>query len=293
MRIFLGAICGVSLMCCSWAVNADDVPRSVTIDVLIAGGAGDVPAGEVTPAAIRELEKAGQLDWVTRMRLTTVENDRAQVQVGERTSIVTGRTQRGGFPGTGGETATMAYVNIGTTIEAIARVADDGSIIIALTAEKSWLEPTVAPAAPAAEAADSPPALQAPRSPSAELPRTRNLTAKTTVTVKPGEPTLALAQNASAGQDESQVWIVLTAKVAEGRKPVAAEAPVLKVFYLKFGKVADLAKVLASVFDREPRLKIAVDERINGIIAQGPPATLEVVEALLTQLDAAAKPSDE
>jgi len=250
-----------------------NAPRSVTIDVVIASGPREAGPEEMTAAALLELAGTGKLDWVTRLRLATVENDRAHVQVGERAPVVTGRMSRGGIPG--GEAQSVTLVNVGTTVEAISQIAADGSIVIALTAEKSWLEP-----APAAEGGEGPPAQQPP-----SLSRTLN--AKVTVHVKPGEPTLVTAQSSSAGKSGNQTWIVITASASGDSKPAATEkeASVLKVFHLKFAKADDVAKVLEAVFDKQP-LKASADERTNSVLVQAPFITMEMVQAILKQLDA-------
>ena len=285
MRVFLAVGFLLGLTWVSTALLAQDgllggspaqgaaAPRSVTIDVVIAGGPRDAAGGEMTAASLLELEKVNKLDWVTRLRLATVENDRAHVQVGERVPVVTGRTtQRGGF---GGEAVQSVVVSVGTTVEAIPQIAADGSIVIALTAEKSWLEP----AAPAAEGGEGPQPLPA--------QRTSTLNAKATVLVKPGEPTLVTAQSSSSGKSNSQTWIVLTANASGGSKPAATEkeAAVLKVFHLKFAKAADMAKVLEALFDKQP-IKASADERTNSVLVQAPFVTMEMVQAILMQLDA-------
>jgi type II secretory pathway component GspD/PulD (secretin) len=264
------------------AVFAEDspAPRSVTIDVVIASGSQVAGSDEMTAAALLELEKAGKLQWLVRTRLATIENEKATVRVGENAPVVVGRTARGGFGGDGTQNMTT-LVTIGTTIETIAQITGDGSIVVNLSAERTWLEPASAPA----EGGEGGPAT---------LPshRTHTLTSKTTVHVKPGEPTLVASQS-MGGKEGSQGWIVLTANTT-GSKPAAADKAFseLKVFYLKFAKAADVAKVLESIFDKEPRLKIAVDERINGLVLQGPPATLETLQALLTQLDDASRAAE-
>jgi type II secretory pathway component HofQ len=270
---------------------ADDAPpgsRAVTIDVVIAsgprsdaaGGPRDAAVGETTPAELAELEKAGKLDWVTRLRLVAVENDRASVQTGERAPVVVGRVARGGGGpfGEGGQNMTT-MVNVGATVEAIPRVLDDGSIAVNLTVEKSWLEP--APAA--ADAADSPPALS-PQSSSAQ--RTGTLNSKTTVRVQPGEPTLVLSLASSSGTDKSQTWIVLTASAAgPPAKAAAAAAPEsLKVFRLRFTQAVDAAKIVSAVFDKGP-LKVVPDVRTNSLLISGPAEQQAIVEALLRQID--------
>ena len=274
MRSFLVIGCILGLGWLSSAVSAEDeswlAPRSVTIDVVIASGQRDAAGGEITAAGLLDLEKANKLDWVTRLKLATVENERAHVQVGERSPVVTGRTQRGGF----GEAVQTVMVSVGTTVEAIPQIAADGSIVVALTAEKSWLEPELA----AAEGGEGPQPLPSQRS--------STLNAKLTVHVKPGEPTLVTAQSSSAGKGNKQTWIVLTASASGGSKPVAEDkdASILKVFHLKFAKASEVAKVLEAVFDKQP-LKASADERTNSVLVQAPFITQELVEAVLKQLD--------
>ena len=277
MRCFLAAGCILGLGWLSSALSAEDelrpALRNVIIDVVVASGPREAGQEEMTAAALLELAGAGKLDWVTRLRLTMVENERAQVQIGERAPVVTGRVQRGGF---GGEAAQTVMVNVGTTVEAIPQIAADGSIIVALTAEKSWLEPESA----AAEGGEGPQPLPTQRS--------STLNAKATVHVKPGEPTLVTAQSSSAGKSNKQTWIVLTASASGGSKPAADDkaASVLKVFYLKFAKADDVAKVLEAVFDKQP-LKASADERTNSVLVQAPFITMEMVQAILKQLDVA------
>ena len=274
MRSFLVIGCILGLGWLSSAVSAEDeswlAPRSVTIDVVIASGQRDAAGGEITAAGLLDLEKANKLDWVTRLKLATVENERAHVQVGERSPVVTGRTQRGGF----GEAVQTVMVSVGTTVEAIPQIAADGSIVVALTAEKSWLEPELA----AAEGGEGPQPLPSQRS--------STLNAKLTVHVKPGEPTLVTAQSSSAGKGNKQTRIVLTASASGGSKPVAEDkdASILKVFHLKFAKASEVAKVLEAVFDKQP-LKASADERTNSVLVQAPFITQELVEAVLKQLD--------
>jgi type II secretory pathway component GspD/PulD (secretin) len=271
MRRFIAAACVLGQFLILPAVYADDAPRSVTIDVLIASIPRDSAPEEMTPAAVLALEKAGKLQWQTRLQLATIENERASVQVGEHAPVVTGRTSRGGFGGDGAQNVTTV-VNVGTTVEAMAQVAADDSIVIGLTVERSWLEPV------ANDRDDAPPPLPS--------HRTCTLNSKTTVRAVPGEPTLVAAQSSAAEGKHSQFWIVL--KASASGKPAAADeraAHELRVFRLKFAAAADAAKILSGVFD-EASLKIVAEERTNSLLIHSPPATQEKVEALLRLLDA-------
>lgn len=272
MRRFIAAACVLSQFAFLPAIFADEAlaPRSVTIDVLIASIPRDSAPEEMTPAAVLELEKAGRLEWRSRMQLATVENQKASVQIGEHAPVVMGRQSRG-FPGEGAQNVTN-LVNVGTTVEALPQIAGDGSIMIGLTVERSWLEPA------AADGGDAPPPLPS--------HRTCTLNSKTTVRAVPGEPTLVAAQSSAAEGKDSQFWIVL--KASASGKPAAADdkaALELRVFRLKFADAADAAKILSGVFD-EASLKIVAEERTNSLLIHSPPATQEKVAALLTLLDA-------
>ena len=263
------------------ALRAEDTPpasRSVTIDVVIASGPRDAAAGEMTPAALAELEKAGKLDWLTRTRLATIENDRASVQIGERTPLVVGRVARGGAGpfGEAGAQNMTTMVNVGATVEAIPRVLEDGSIAVNLSVERTWLEPTPA----AGEAADSAPALSP-----APTQRTGTINMKLTARVQPGEPTLVAAQSSSSGAGASQIWIVLTASAA-ANKPAAGDeaAAELKIFRLTFAKASDAAKLLEALLGKQPA-KITADVRTNSVLVQAPPDTMDMVQAILTKVD--------
>lgn len=68
----------------------------------------------------------------------------------------------------------------------------------------------------------------------------------------------------------------------------SAQAPTaiatVKVFTLKYAQATDVAEVLKNLYDKGPA-KIAADARTNSVIATGPEAQLEEIEALLLKLD--------
>ena len=252
------------------AARADEPPASrlVTIEVAIADLAGDAAPAEVTPASLREMEKAGKLQSLTRIRLTTIENQQAQFQFGEKVPVVTGQERRGPR----GESASaISLENVGTIVEMLPRVEPDGSILLQMTLEKSRLIALH-------------PVLEAP---TPLPPRTSTISSKATVRLKSDEPTIVAGQQ-SEDKDNGQTWIVLTASAEAAPERAAAAGPAheLKVFQLRFAAAADLAKVLSSVFEKEP-VRIAAEVRTNSILVQGPAENLAMVEALLLRLDEA------
>ena len=70
----------------------------VTIEVLIAdlrhGDAGDLSGDP--KARIQQLEKAGKLDSLTRVQLTTIDGQKASLQVGQRAARIVSSTRFGG-----------------------------------------------------------------------------------------------------------------------------------------------------------------------------------------------------
>src|SRR5205814_2192724 len=92
------------------------------------------PIDSPTVNDILALEKAGKLNFINRLQLTTLEEQTAYVQFGALTSRVTGRA-------TTGLTMVPIYnsVNLGTIAQITGRVADDGSIVAQVMVERSGL----------------------------------------------------------------------------------------------------------------------------------------------------------
>lgn len=272
MRVFtavFGLLAVVNLACIVRAEEPPAAGRLVTIEAVIADLTAGAAAEGITPDALAALEKTGKLQSLTRIRLATIENQRALFQSGERVPVVTGQTR---FGGRGESTASISMENAGTILEVIPSVEADGSILVQLTLEKSRLLAPPPVEAQGEAAAPSP-------------PRSVTINSKTTVRLKPGQPAIVAGQQAG-GKESPQTWIVLTAsaEAAPERAAAAGAVPELKIFHLRFAAAADLAKVLSSVFEKEP-LKIGVDERTNSILIQGPAEKMTIVEALLLRLD--------
>lgn len=170
------------------------IGKSLSFDVLVAARAE--PLEGATAGKILELEKAGKLDYVNRLQLATLEEMPAFVQFGELKPRMQGRTATN-------VTVLPIYsdINLGSILQVTARVADDGAIVAQIFFEQSFLDG-------GEEGAFNPQDLSPPKAIARQL-------TQTTVRLKPGEPLLVGGHQAGVGQEASQSWIVVTARVGE------------------------------------------------------------------------------
>ncbi len=230
------------------------------------------PADKIT-ARVRELETSGKITSVDRIRLTTLENQRAMVQTGQQAPVVSGvmSAARGGPP-----RSTFQNVSIGTVMSAMAKV-DSDSIVIALDIEKSQLEP---PPVPADDETFQPRGIL-------------TLTSQVTVSVKDGETVLVTSKETDGSGKLTQQVVLATAQVLS--RPANKEGNSdrqVQVFPLKYIK-AEQAAVLVKEFTAESAgLSIAVDMRSNALVLRGDADDMTLVSRLLEALDHAT-PGDE
>src|SRR5882724_6007770 len=182
------------------------VGKMLTFEVLIADLLESIDSP--TAANILELERAGKLGFLTRLQLTSLEEQTASVQFGELISRVTGRSTtgfqafgRGGPGGPGGavgpqSTPIYSSINVGTIVQMTARVQDDGSIVAQLYVERSGL-------AGGPETAFDPTAATPPKS-------VERLMTETTMQLKPGEAQVIGGRQNILGKDANKTWIVVT-----------------------------------------------------------------------------------
>lgn len=219
MRHF--SIClAAALVSSSVSVMADE-PKDgavVSIEMLVADltqvdkGAGDEDKAVI--ARIQELEKQGKLSRVTRLRLTTVNEQAAMAQFGERAAIATGRNIFGGRgaggPGGGGEGSTsFTYQHVGTMAEFTPKVSG-GQIAIDCKVEQSRLVPRK-PALGATPPGDRQEAGVQPDS-------IETITARSIVQVKSGDTVLLTSRQQSSGDATTHTYILVTAKIAEAEE---------------------------------------------------------------------------
>ncbi|HUE72747.1 MAG TPA: secretin N-terminal domain-containing protein, partial [Pirellulaceae bacterium] len=217
---------------------------------------------------LTELEKAGKVASLSRLRVSTLENAPSIVQFGERVSIVTGRTSFGGR----GSQDMLSQENVGTMVSLTARVDHDDSILIEFQAEQSRL-------APAATKADGENAERP-----VEMPRTMTITTKSTLRILPGKSVVAGSKATRTDHGTTQTWILVSAMAEAAARD---EAAVLKIMTLKNAQAEGLARLLEGVFRGED-FRAAVDARSNKLIISGNPALLERIIPLVAELDQSA-----
>lgn len=248
----------------------------VAIDVVIA----DVGPAEKDDAApedkdvavrIREWEKQGKLTRLTRTYLTTISEQQATAQFGERVPMATGRVFRGGGfaggPGGAGDGSTSyTYQNIGTLVNVVPKVEGD-RVVMDCSFECTRVVPRK-PSADKPEASFEPTSLE-------------TISAKSVVTIISGATVLLTSKQSSGGEGVTRTYVLVTATIQDpGRKEAAA----LKVYTLVHAKADGVAETLARVFG-ESAIKLSVDERSNSVVAKGTAEDLDLVEALLHRLD--------
>jgi len=205
------------------AVSIADEPKAdgpastaISIEVLMAdvthAEKGSDESDQAIVGRIKELEKQGKLSRVTRLRLTTLSEQSAMAQFGERAPLAVARGSGGGPagggrggggppPGFGGATS-YTYQNVGTMVEFVPHVSG-GKIVIDCKVEQSRLS-----SGKAANGADPDRAERGFEPDSIE-----NILAKSSVQLKSGETALLASHQFSAGDGTSKTYILVTASV--------------------------------------------------------------------------------
>jgi len=261
--------------------------RVVSIEVTIAelgpppaGEQIDLATGDAALVRIGEWEAKGVLAALTRIRLTTLDQQVAMVHFGERVPRVTSRTRTGaragredgpGFPA-GAFSSAFTLENVGALVNAVPRVDVDGAVLVELQIEKSRV------AAAAAAPSDS--------GPTGDFvpPRVVTISTNSTVRIPPGQATIVGGAQSAGADGASRVIIVVQARVSAPPPQVAAAERSLKVFSLAHASAPEVADVLRGVFG-DGRMRIAIDQRTNALIVQAGNEELSAVEALVQRLD--------
>lgn len=277
MRKFVGFLAAFSLLCIAGRGLAQEERKAgqlVSLEVVFADVGPAAGAGELTAAKILDLDKQGKLAAASRIKLSVLENVPGSVQFGAMAPVVTGRE----FSGRGGGVPSYARQNIGTTVQATARVEADGTIVVELTAERSQVAAAKAAADAEADARTMP-----------EPQSISQSTLRTTVRAISGQPVIIGGQAATAGQDSAHTYVVLTASAAkpakdDGAKAAATPRGSIKVFSLTRAKASELLKALRPILGDQP-IVLAADDRTNSILASGTQEQLETAAALIQKLD--------
>jgi Flp pilus assembly secretin CpaC len=204
--------------------------RMVTVEVLIADmrrdGAAKGDAGDLSgdpKSRIQQLDKAGKLDSLTRIQLTTVDGQKATLHVGQRVARITG-SQRGfgggfGGPGGGGPGAggggggvvnSYAMENAGLMLGLTPRIDRNGVVLLEIEIERSQLGP-----------ADEGPVISKPADGDAiRATPMETLQARTTIGARSGQSVVVGTQQTRRQGRQSELLIVVTPEL-----PAGAPAP--------------------------------------------------------------------
>jgi Flp pilus assembly secretin CpaC len=197
--------------------------RMVMIEVLIAdmrhgeaakGDASDPPGDP--KARIQQLDKAGKLDSLTRVQLTTVEGQKASLKVGQRAARIVGsqRIGGGGFGGGGGggQVNSITFENVGLMLGVTPQIRRDGLVVMSIDIERSQLGP-----------AEEGPVISKPADSEAiRAAPTETLTAQTTISARSGQSVIVGLQQTKQQARQSELLIIVTPELLGNEPPPAA-----------------------------------------------------------------------
>jgi Flp pilus assembly secretin CpaC len=201
--------------------------RMVTIELLIAdvrhreaakGDAGDLSGDP--KARIEKLEKAGKLDSLTRVQLTTLDGQRASLHMGQRVARITGSQRSfggGGFGGPGGgsgggQVNTFTMENVGLMLGATPQIRRDGLVLLTIDVERSQLGP----------AEDGPVISKPSDGETFHAAPVETLTTQTTISARSGQSVIVGAQQTRRQARQSELMIVVTPELVGNAPPPAA-----------------------------------------------------------------------
>jgi len=155
------------------------------------------PSSATGPAQFRLVEKPPQMNVVGRVRLTTLDNQPAFVQLGSRVPRITGTSK----VSTAGRVNSISMENVGLILGVTPRITPDREVVMEIDAEQSQLAP---------EQEGVP--ISVTENQMIRAPRIDNMTAQTTVRVPDGQ-TIVLASVARQDKPGKELLIVVTAHI--------------------------------------------------------------------------------
>ncbi|MGI8978772.1 MAG: secretin N-terminal domain-containing protein [Pirellulaceae bacterium] len=249
-------------------VERQSAGRLITVEVIVAETPVVGNSKEMTAEKIAELEKAGKLISQSRCWVSLVENQRSQLQFGERVSVVVGRVNVGGR----GMQESMAYENVGTKLSMVGRI-DGDSILVQMELDQTRLIPP--PAKADGDAGES-----------VARPHTATTSYQSTLTIPPGKTVVAGGKETQTENGKVQTWLLVSANSEGAKRDVGGDTSPIRIFRLINAKAESLAPVIQGIF-REENVQIAVDARTNSLIVRGDAKSLDLLRAILSTLDEA------
>ena len=129
----------------------DRAPRTVRLDIVLAHVQASEPletgvSVDELPVILDRWQAAGTLLGLDRATFATLENQRAQVEVGQQVSVVSGRVFMGGRPSSSPRgIPNYEKDQVGTIVSVTSRVSGDDAVALDLAVEKSALAPNPSP----------------------------------------------------------------------------------------------------------------------------------------------------
>ena len=188
-----------------------DIPSpTVLIEVVI----GEAPAAKAKPAETPKPDRAAaapsgaqslhviaappQMETIARVRLATLDNQAAFIQLGERVALVGGPA-----PAPAGKEKQPGLTNVGLILGVTPRISPDGPVVLAIDFEKSQVGPEQE-GIPIAAAGNQ----------VVRTPRIETISLQTSVRVPNGQ-TIVLGSIAARGKQDKELFIVLTPHVLD------------------------------------------------------------------------------
>lgn len=265
-----------------------DASRVIVFDVFIietsrAMNSEGLSAWEGGPRAIEtqiaELRKQGELTRLQSARLTTLDQNLASLQFGERTPVIEGVNRFAGR-GNSSPTVRVRYEDVGTMISLTPRTTATGHIVVDLKCERSQLA--------------KPPKADQETSDVNSLPiplGVETSSVQSTVRLDDGGSVVLGGMIVQGTRREGTTLVVLAGKInpGDGEGNVASRSqrvsrPQLRVYALKHASANDVANVLNSVYG-EQRLRVKVDAKANRLTIFGDFELLQEIGELISRLD--------
>jgi hypothetical protein len=269
-------------------VRAMPSGRAVTIDVTVIDTSDERLAnlsGDELVARLRELER--ELDSVSHIRLTTLDQLPAMVQFGDSVAVETGRSfgpggggfGGGGRGGGGPSQTTYTFQNVGTMVKATPRI-EGRSVVLEINFERSQLARRAA-----AEGEEAPP------------PGMDKMTAQSTVTIPQGESVLVGGKKTRSGDKTINTWILVSAAAGEGstrgeeprrigRSGDPEDRQEVRVIRLQSNQAGELAEAVRRMW----RGEVDFDARTNTITLRGGGRELQRIADFVEGIESRSRP---
>lgn len=178
-------------------------PRRITLSLTVLEVEADFDVQSVKPAELlRTLDTDDSIRQVRKVRLTSLENNLAQVQLGEQRPVVSGQS----FGRSGIRTNMYQQEQFGTIVTMTARIGDDDRIVAELTFEMSRLEVSME----TTESADA-----------AVPPAKQTVTLQTTISLPVGEPVLITDFDSQDNPGETRLIGIVSATLEPSPAKIA------------------------------------------------------------------------